>query len=70
MTVDIREFDSTFILEFAGPERRADDRDASCESKFPVNIAGLDGQTLFTGLFGRIDIFSFDIVSHPVRRQH
>ena len=69
MAIDIGEFDTTIFLEFTGSKRRADDRDAPCESEFPVNVAGPDGQALFTGFFGRMDMLLFDMFSNPVGRQ-
>lgn len=66
MAVDVSEFDVAFFLEFTGSERRTDHRDAPYEAELPVNIAGPYGQTLFTRFFSRIDIFSFDMLPHPV----
>lgn len=66
MAVDVSEFDVAIFLEFTRSERRADDRYAPGETELPVNIAGTDGQALFTRFLGRIDIFSFDMLPHPL----
>ena len=66
MAVDVSEFDVAIFLEFTGSKRRADHRDAPYEAELSVNIAGPYGQTLFTRFFGWIDIFSFDMLPHPV----